>query len=88
VRLLEHQSKTWLRSRGLPVPEGFIASQADQVAVAVNRLGGPVVVKALVPAGRRGKAGAVRFAANAEEAARAASEILETTVAGYRVDEV
>ena len=88
MKLLEDRAKDWLRRRGLPAPEGAAAASVAQAAEAARALGGRVAVKALVAAGRRGKAGAVKLAADAEGAAAAAAAILGLEVAGQRVPRV
>jgi len=81
--LTEDRVKALLRDHGLPVPAGERATSPDAAAEAARRIGGAVVVKALVPTGRRGLAGAVRFAETPDEAARHAGEILGTEVNGF-----
>ena len=71
-RLLEDEVKTWLSTHGLPVPAGYKAGNPSEAAAAVAKLPHEAVIKALVPTGRRGKAGAVRFAGSPEEGSRAA----------------
>jgi succinyl-CoA synthetase beta subunit len=88
MKLLEDRTKAWLRARGLPVPAGAAAASAAQAESAAASLGGKVAVKALVAAGRRGKAGAVKLAASAAEARAAAQAILGREVAGRRVEQV
>ena len=84
----EHHAKPLLARAGLTVPRGGFAADADGAAARAREVGGAVVVKAQVPAGGRGKAGAVRFADAPEEAAAAAAELLEMTVAGFAVSGV
>ncbi|MBI3372609.1 MAG: acetate--CoA ligase family protein [Betaproteobacteria bacterium] len=88
MKLLEHLAKDWLRARGLPVPEGRAAGTAEDAAAIARSLGGRVAVKALVAAGRRGKAGAVRIAGDENAARAAAVEIIGIEVAGQRVTQV
>ena len=88
IRLLEDDAKAWLRAAGLDVPEGTTARSAADVGGIVRGFGGPVVLKALVPSGRRGKAGAVRRAATPEEARTIAEELLGSTVGGFVVREL
>jgi succinyl-CoA synthetase beta subunit len=76
MNLHEYQARDLLRSYGLPVPEHALAVTADEAAAAARRFGGPVVVKAQVHAGGRGKAGGVKLARDAEEAGQVASRIL------------
>jgi succinyl-CoA synthetase beta subunit len=81
----EHHAKPLLARAGLPVPRGGVAADPGEAAAQARELGGAVVVKAQVPAGGRGKAGAVRFADTPEEAEAAAAELLGMTVAGFPV---
>lgn len=88
ARLLEHDAKAILAARGIPVPRGeavFSPKAARQVASA---LGGAVVVKALVPVGKRGKAGAVRLVADPEAAEEAAAALLGREIGGFPVERV
>lgn len=79
----EDKIKEQLRGKGLPVPRGGVANGPDSAADIARELGGEVVVKALVPIGRRGKAGAVRFASTPAEAEAAARDIIGSTVNGF-----
>ena len=88
MKLLEDRAKAWLRARGLPVPAGAAVASAAQAESAAQSLGGKVAVKALVAAGRRGKAGAVKLAASPHEARAAADAILGLELAGRRVEQV
>lgn len=85
ARVLEDDAKRLLASAGLVVPRHERASSASDTARATDRLGGCVAVKALVPTGRRGKAGAVRLCASPREAEIAAGELLGSVVGPYPV---
>jgi succinyl-CoA synthetase beta subunit/citryl-CoA synthetase large subunit len=76
MKLVEDRTKTMLREQGLPVPPGRSAATAQECRQAAADMGGSVAVKALVAAGRRGKAGLVRLADSPEEAAAAAADII------------
>ncbi|MDG2051178.1 MAG: ADP-forming succinate--CoA ligase subunit beta [Myxococcota bacterium] len=77
----EYQAKELLRSFGVPVPEGQLASTPEEAEKAAKALGTPVVVvKAQVHAGGRGKAGGVKVVRSPSEAQQAASEILGMTM--------
>ena len=77
MNLHEYQSKKILASYGVPVPEGRVASSADEALAAAQSLGGQVwVVKAQVHAGGRGKAGGVKLAHDVEAVRAAAAEML------------
>lgn len=88
MRLLEHQSK-WMLSRcGIPLSKSTpVDSVTDAMAVA-HQVGFPVVLKAQVPFGGRGKAGAVKFAANADEVRKAATELFQLELRGFKVETI
>lgn len=81
--LTEDKVKAALRKHGLPVPEGMAAASPEEAADAARQLGGPVVVKALVPTGRRGKAGAIGIAETPEEATTLAGKLIGSDVNGF-----
>jgi succinyl-CoA synthetase beta subunit len=84
-RILEHHGKDLLRRHGVPVPRSEAAATPAAAAAAARKLGGAVVIKALVPANRRAHAGGVRFAADPEGAASAGGELLGSSLAGSAV---
>jgi succinyl-CoA synthetase beta subunit len=88
MKLLEHQGKQLLAASGVPTPDGGVASRAEDAAALAGALGGRVVVKAQVTAGKRGKAGAVLFADDPAGAQRAAADLLGSSVGGLPVHEV
>jgi len=85
VKLQEFRSKEILARYELPLLPGEIATTAAGAREAAERLGVPVVVKAQVLAGGRGKAGGVKLAATPDEAAARAAEILALRIAGGAV---
>ena len=87
MRLTEEKVKAWLRENRFPVPEGSAAANPSEASVIAERLGG-VAVKAIVPTGRRGKAGAVHLVDTPEEAAEAANTLIGQTINGYPVKDV
>jgi succinyl-CoA synthetase beta subunit len=86
--LYEYQGKELLRCAGLPTPRGQVADTPDDAAAIAEELGGPVVVKAQVHAGGRGKAGGVRLAHDPAAARTAAAAILGMDLRGHRVGRV
>ncbi len=77
----EYQAKALFREYGVAVPEGGLATTADEARDVAERLGGDVtVVKAQVHAGGRGKGGGIKLARSPEEARRHAEEILGMTL--------
>jgi succinyl-CoA synthetase beta subunit len=83
--LYEHQGKELFRQAGIPVSEGRLATTPAEAREAAEALGGPVVVKAQVLTGGRGKAGGNKLAATPEEAEARAEEILGLDIRGHVV---
>ena len=83
--LFEHQGKELFARYGLPVPTGEVAFTADEAVAAAERLGLPVVVKAQVHTGGRGKAGGVKVAADLDAVGRHAADILGLDISGHTV---
>jgi succinyl-CoA synthetase beta subunit len=81
MRLLEFQAKQILRENGIAVPDGCLVSSSDDL----NNLKLPVVLKAQVPVGGRGKAGGVKKVDHISDAEQAARDILATTIKGWPV---
>src|SRR5262249_37872949 len=57
MKIHEYQAKELLAAAGAPVPRGIVVSTAEEAAKAFDALGGPVVLKAQIHAGGRGKGG-------------------------------
>jgi len=87
VKLLEHQAKERLRGVGIECPTGRVARSPQEAEKAAQELG-PVVIKAQVPIGGRGKAGGVKLAKTPAEAHDAAAAILGMEIHGYSVASV
>ncbi|MBE0582430.1 MAG: acetate--CoA ligase family protein [Desulfofustis sp.] len=88
AKFLEYQGKEHFKKAGIPVPEGIVASTPEEAVAAARTIGRPVVVKAQVLAGGRGKAGGVKLAATPEEAGAMAQQILGMTIKGLLVKQV
>jgi len=86
--LLEYQGKQLFAEHGVPVPEGRHATTPKEARVAAEELGFPVVIKAQVQIGGRGKAGGIQIAKDAEEAEKHARAILGMDIRGLTVHEV
>ena len=87
-RLLESSSKQLLAQTAIPVPRYYVAASSTEAREKAELLGGEVVLKALVPVGKRGKAGAIKFASNPAMAAEMAAQVLGTVVRHYPVDKI
>lgn len=83
----EHAAKPLLARHGIAVPKGALAKTPDEAAAAAAGIG-PVVVKAQVPTGKRGKAGGIKLAATPDDARRHAGSIIGMDIAGHRVEKV
>ena len=88
MKLHEYQAKRIFGKYGVPVPEGEVASTPEEARAIAERIGGPVVVKAQVLVGGRGKAGGVKLAKTPEEAEAKAREILGMDIKGLTVKKV
>jgi succinyl-CoA synthetase beta subunit len=86
--LLEYQGKQLFRKHGVPTPEGRHAASVGEAVEAAEELGYPVVVKAQVQIGGRGKAGGIKLANDRSEAETHAEAILGMDIRGFTVHEV
>ena len=83
--LFEYQGKRYFARYGIPVSPGGTADTVEEAVEAAEAAGYPVVVKAQVLVGGRGKAGGVKLAANVEELRQHASDILGMDIKGHMV---
>ncbi|MFX1342875.1 MAG: ADP-forming succinate--CoA ligase subunit beta [Promethearchaeota archaeon] len=88
MRLFEYEAKEAFRQAGIPLPPSGIATTPDEAAKVAKELACPVVIKAQVLAGGRGKAGGIKFASTPAEAKTKAAEILKMTIHGDPVQRV
>ena len=86
--LYEYQGKELFRRYGIPTSEGRLATTPEEARVAAEDLGLPVVVKAQVLTGGRGKAGGIKLAESAEDAEARAADILGMDIRGHTVTKV
>jgi succinyl-CoA synthetase beta subunit len=83
--LLEYQGKQLFARHGLEVSDGRAVTSVEDAVAAANEVGYPVVVKAQVLIGGRGKAGGVKLAADETEARQHATDILGLDIKGHIV---
>ena len=83
----EYAAKPLLAKAGIAIPDGRVATTVEEASAAAQALG-QVVVKAQVPTGKRGKAGGIKTADSAAQAAEAAGAILGMTIGGSVVEKV
>ena len=88
MKLHEYQSKQIFGKFGIPVPQGIVAETPTEARNAAREIGLPVVIKAQVLVGGRGKAGGVKVARNADEAGAFAEQILAMHIKGLPVRKV
>jgi succinyl-CoA synthetase beta subunit len=86
--LLEYQGKQLFKKHGVPVPDGRPATTVPEAVEAAEELGYPVVIKAQVQIGGRGKAGGIKLAKDRAEAQEHATAILGMDIRGYTVHEL
>ena len=83
--LYEYQGKQLFARFGIPVSDGRLATTPEEARAAADEIGGPVVVKAQVLTGGRGKAGGVKLAKDPAEAEARARDILGLDINGHIV---
>ncbi len=85
MRFFENVAKKVFNSEGIRILEGHVAYSPEEAVAVCSEMGVPVVVKAQVLTGGRGKAGGVKFADNPGEAWKVADEILGMEIKGEKV---
>ena len=85
ARLLEHDALAILAEAGVALPRWAVANHAAEAGAAASTLGGNFVLKAHVPVGGRGKAGAIRVAGDAGEAKSIAADMLGRRVGEFPI---
>ena len=77
MKIHEYQAKALFKTHNIPIPEGGVAFNPQEAVTAAEKLGGfPVVVKAQIHAGGRGKGGGVKLANSADEVDAIAQEMI------------
>ena len=81
MKIHEYQAKELFKTYNVPIPDGGVAFTSEEAKTVADRLGGfPVVVKAQIHAGGRGKGGGVKLAQSLEEVGTIAGSILGMTL--------
>ena len=86
--LYEYQGKELFRRFGIPVSDGRLATTPEEARAAAEEIGGPVVVKAQVLTGGRGKAGGIKVVEEPEDVEEAARQILGMEIREHTVRQV
>jgi len=85
LKIHEYQAKELFKQYGIPIPEGGVAFDSGEAAKIAEGLGGyPVVVKAQIHAGGRGKGGGVKLAKSIDEVRQLADEIIGMTLVTHQ----
>src|ERR671910_3779280 len=82
MRFFEYEAREIVKRAGIPVTDFGFATTDQQAREIAHRIGGPTVIKSQVLTGGRMKAGGVKFADNADEAADYAKDILKLEIGG------
>jgi succinyl-CoA synthetase beta subunit len=88
VDLFEYQGKQYFAKFGIPVSPGDVAHTVDESIAIAERIGYPVVVKAQVQVGGRGKAGGIKLANDKDEVRTHAGNIIGMDIKGHVVKRV
>ena len=83
MRFFEYEAREIVKRAGIPVTDFGFATTAQEAREIAHRIGGPTVIKSQVLTGGRMKAGGVKFADNADEAADHAEAILQLEIGGH-----
>jgi succinyl-CoA synthetase beta subunit len=88
MKIHEYQAVDLFRQAGLPVRDGEVASDAQTALRLADKMGYPVVLKAQVLVGGRGKAGGVKLVSNAKDLPEVFNKIKALNIKGYDVDKI
>jgi len=88
ARILEHHTKALLEAEGIPVPKGVAIDSCEALEAVEECLPFPWVLKALVPKGKKGKAGLIKKAPNQIAALQITSDILGLRMDGFEIKNV
>ena len=86
VRLYEFEAKKLFSKAGIPIPQGEVVKSPEKARIFAEKLGKPVVLKAQILSGGRGKAGGIKFAQNPLEVKEKASEMFSLKIKGFPVE--
>ncbi len=88
MKIHEYQAKDILARYGIPIQPGRVAFTPEEAEQIAREIGGPVVIKAQVYVGGRGKAGGIQFGDTPEEARASAAKVLGMNIKGLTVEKV
>jgi succinyl-CoA synthetase beta subunit len=85
LKLLEYEAKEIFRTYGIPTPIGYMVTNVKDATIFTKEIGKPVVVKAQLPVGGRGKAGGIKFADSPQQASEVSKELFNMKVNSLEV---
>ncbi len=88
MRLYEYEAKKLFSQFRIPISKGEVVERKEQAKAFAERVGKPVVLKAQILSGGRGRAGGVKFASSAEEAEQKAEMLFATKIKGFPVKKI
>jgi succinyl-CoA synthetase beta subunit len=88
MRLYEYEAKEIFQKHGLAIPKGQVVDSAEEARRFASQIGGPVVIKPQVLTKKRGKAGAIRFASDPDQAFRESQLLLGMTLKEEKVSKL
>jgi succinyl-CoA synthetase beta subunit len=88
ARLYEYQGKQLLRKAKVPIPQGEVATTAEEAKKIAEKIGKPVVVKVQIWAGGRGNAGGIKIAEHPPDAQSVAQNLLGSEIKKMKVEKV
>ncbi len=88
MKIHEYQAKDIMARYGIPIQPGRVAFTPEEAEEIAREIGGPVVIKAQVYVGGRGKAGGIQFGDTPEEARASAAKVLGMNIKGLTVEKV
>ena len=88
MRLYEYEAKKLFTEFGIPITAGEVIQTPAEAKAFAEKLGKPLVLKAQILSGGRGKVGGVKFANNPEETQRKTEELLATKIKGFPVEKI
>ena len=88
MRLYEYEAKKLFTQFGIPITSGEVIETPEQAKAFAEKLNKPVVLKAQILSGGRGKAGGVKFAGSPEEARKKAEVLFATKIKGFPVEKI
>lgn len=86
MKLMEYQAREIFEGYGIPVMNAVVINEISQIKEKVKNLKYPLVVKAQVQVGGRGKAGGIQFADTIEDVERISGQLLHTELKGHKIN--